>query len=532
VRSKHFPAILSGVILCAGLCSLPHALAAQTRIENNDPSIAYSGTWYANTSSSNFNSTAALTNFKGAQAVLTFKGTGVTWIGILDPGNGIAYVYLDGVMTTVDCYGPSTVYQQQMFAAHNLANGTHTLSIYVPHVRDPNGSGSWVWIDSFLIDNGSGVTGGNFAGAGMVFDNNPALNYTGYWFTNSTADPSAGTVALATDANSAVSINFNGTGITWLAYRDQYSGIANVFLDGQMVATVDTYLSPAQSQTPAWSISGLAMNAHTLTIQVTGTHDSASSDSWVWVDGFNVTGPAGAPPTVNTNGVVNAASFAPAPNNQVAPGQIISIFGNNFLPSGQVSSTSIPLATTLGAANLFVTACGQNIPLFTATPAQINAQIPWQCPASGTTAITVSSGGQTSAAQNITLAAASPAIFTEAASGTGPGAILHADNSLVSTSSPARGGETVAIYGTGLGPTTPAFSTGAAASGSNKTVNTVTASVGGRAATVVFSGLSAGLVGLYQVNAVMPSGLSGTQVVTISVNGATSPASVTLFAAP
>src|SRR5258708_27091389 len=157
--------------------------AQTTRITQNDPSIAYSGTWYTNNSPSNSGGSAALTNAKGALAVLSFKGTGVTWIGVLDPGNGIAYVYLDGQMTTVDCYGPNTVYQQQMFAAHGLTAGPHTLSIGVPHVRDANGSGSWVWIDSFLIDNGTGITGGIAAGAGRVEQSNPPPTYTRLWFT-------------------------------------------------------------------------------------------------------------------------------------------------------------------------------------------------------------------------------------------------------------------------------------------------------------------------------------------------------------
>src|ERR1035438_6444352 len=158
-----FMALFGGALTLA----VPQGQAqATTTIKQNSPSIAYSGTWYTNNSPSNSGGVAALTNYKGGTAVLSFNGTGITWIGVLDPGNGIAYVYLDGQMSTVDCYGPSTVYQQQMFAAHNLAAGAHTLSIIVPHVRDPNGSGSWVWIDSFVIDSGAGITGGVAAGPG------------------------------------------------------------------------------------------------------------------------------------------------------------------------------------------------------------------------------------------------------------------------------------------------------------------------------------------------------------------------------
>src|ERR1035438_626809 len=348
--------VSTGVLLS---CVAASDAQTTTTIKQNDASIAYTGTWYTNNSPSNSGGVATLTNFKGATAVLSFNGTGITWIGVLDPGNGIAYVYLDGQMTTVDCYGATTQYQQQMFAAHNLAAGAHTLSIEVPHVRDPNGSGSWVWIDSFVIDNGTGITGGVAAGPGVVGHANPALTYEGVWFTNSNVDVSMGTVVLSTDSNSSVSLNFNGVGVTWLAYRDQWSGIATVSLDGALRATVDTYASPVQAQSAVYSISGLPLATHTLTIQITGTHDASSADSWVWVDGFQVVGASGAAPAISAGGVVSAAGYSLSP---VTPGQIISIFGSNFLATGQAQSTTLPLATQLGASDLSVTACGANIP--------------------------------------------------------------------------------------------------------------------------------------------------------------------------
>jgi uncharacterized protein (TIGR03437 family) len=500
-----------------------------TRIKQNDPSIAYSGTWYTNNSPSNNGGVAALTNFKGATAVLSFNGTGITWVGVLDPGNGIAYVYLDGQMSTIDCYGPSTQYQQQMFAAHGLTAGAHTFSIEVPHVRDANGSGSWVWIDSFLVENGVGITGGVAAGPGLVGQASPALTYSGVWFTNSTADPSIGTAALSTDSTASVSLNFNGVGVTWLAYRDQWSGIATVSLDGALRATVDTYASPVQAQSAVYSISGLPLATHTLTIQITGTHDASSADSWVWVDGFQVVGASGVAPAISAGGVVSAASYS---SNPITPGQIISVFGSNFLATGQVQSTTVPLATQLGASDVSVTACGKNIPLFVVVPGQINAQVPWECPSTGSVPMTVTANGQTSAPQAVTLAAASPGVFTQGASSTGNGAILHANNSLVTPANPAQAGETVVVYCAGLGPTAPSFATGSAAVGANQTVNPVTASIGGQAASVVYSGMTTNFVGLYQVNVVVPPGLSGSQSIVIKVAGLASQAGVTLFVNP
>ncbi|SPF48789.1 exported hypothetical protein [Candidatus Sulfopaludibacter sp. SbA4] len=286
VRNRTF--LAAAIAGCVSLCQAQSGTT--TRIEETDKSIAYSGVWYTNGSSLNSGGSAALTNAPGATAVVSFTGTGITWIGVLDPWSGLATVYLDGTLSTVDTYGPSTLYQQPLFKVSGLANGPHTLSIGVPHVRDANGLGSWVWIDAFDIQNGSGVPGGFTAGAGRTEQDSPAVTYTGTWLPNSSAANSGGSAVLATNAGSSATIGFSGTGITWIAYRDQSSGIAKVYVDGILMSTVDTYLSPAQAQVPTYTIDGLASGAHTLMIEVTGTHDSSSNESWVWVDAFDVVG--------------------------------------------------------------------------------------------------------------------------------------------------------------------------------------------------------------------------------------------------
>lgn len=73
------------------------------------------------------------------------------------------------------------------------------------------------------------------------------------------------------------------------------------------------------------------------------------------------------------------------------------------------------------------------------------------------------------------------------------------------------------IYATGLGATNPSFATGAAANQINTTVLAVSVTIGGNVATVAYSGLTQGCVGLYQVNAIVPYGLTGSQPVVITV---------------
>ena len=283
---SHAWTLLPVIMACSA--SVVFAQSGTTRIEENDPSITYTGTWYPNGESPNSGGNAVLTNQKGARAAITFNGTGITWIGVADPYSGLAQVYLDGTLSTIDTYAQNTKYQQALFAAHGLALGPHTLSIEVLHVRDGDTSGSWVWIDGFDIENGSGIPGGITASSGRIEQNDPAVSYTGTWFLNTNPMQSGGTAALATDRGSRATITFTGTGIRWIAYRDAWSGTANVYVDGVMKATVDTYVMVDQPQSTGFDIGGLNSGQHTLAIEVTGTHNPQSGGSWIWVDAFDI----------------------------------------------------------------------------------------------------------------------------------------------------------------------------------------------------------------------------------------------------
>lgn len=261
---------------------------AQTRIEQNDPAITYSGNWYTNDGAANTGGHAMLTNTKGARASITFNGTGIAWIGVADAYAGLATVYLDGTMQVINTYSPISQYQKVLLSATGLAPGAHTLSIEVTHERGPGTDGSWVWIDAFDIQ-GTPVAGGVTAGTGRVEQNNAAMTFTGRWFANNSAALSGGSAALATDAGSRASLSFTGSSVSWITYQDQWSGVARVYVDGELKTTIDNFASPARVGVAAYSIGGLAPGTHTITIEATGSRNSSSQGSWVWVDAFDVT---------------------------------------------------------------------------------------------------------------------------------------------------------------------------------------------------------------------------------------------------
>ena len=115
-----------------------------------------------------------------------------------------------------------------------------------------------------------------------------AAKYSGTWYSNNGGFNSGGSAALAMDAGSQVTFTFTGTKVSWIAYRDEWSGIAQVSIDGVAQGLVDTYLSPSKAQAVAYTSPVLSSGTHTLTITATGNHSATSGGSWVWVDAFDV----------------------------------------------------------------------------------------------------------------------------------------------------------------------------------------------------------------------------------------------------
>src|SRR5262249_23643400 len=122
-----------------------------------------------------------------------------------------------------------------------------------------------------------------------IEETDPSIVYTGSWYKDSNGVFSGGSATGGIDAGDRSTLTFSGTGVNLIGYEDQWSGIANIFLDGKQVGQVDTYSSGQKAQTSLYSVSGLAAGTHTLAVEVTGTKNANSSGSWVWVDAFVLT---------------------------------------------------------------------------------------------------------------------------------------------------------------------------------------------------------------------------------------------------
>jgi uncharacterized protein (TIGR03437 family) len=216
-----------------------------------------------------------------------------------------------------------------------------------------------------------------------------------------------------------------------------------------------------------------------------------------------------AQPTITNGGILNAASYArpQLPNGAIARGSIFLVFGSGMGPAALQQVSSLPLPTTLGGTSIRVAAGGTNydaLMIYTSA-GQLAAIMPSAVPA-GSASVTVTFNGATSPPRTINVQNASFGAFTLNQGGNGPAVIqnfVSASEVPVNTArNSARPGQTVILYGTGLGPVTGNEAAGALP-GDLASAN-VTVSVGGRPATVTYKGRSSS-PGLDQINFVVPN---------------------------
>src|SRR4029077_15617656 len=110
-------------------------------------------------------------------------------------------------------------------------------------------------------------------------ETDPAISYSAGWLGNNRDHPySQGTAAVSTPPGDQATFTFTGTSVKWIGYRGPGAGIARVILDGAVVAdSLDLYIPTEGPQETVFPLSNLVATSHTLTIQVTGSKNLAST---------------------------------------------------------------------------------------------------------------------------------------------------------------------------------------------------------------------------------------------------------------
>lgn len=231
-----------------------------------------------------------------------------------------------------------------------------------------------------------------------------------------------------------------------------------------------------------------------------------------------------AAPASRVASVTDAASFGAA----ITPGEWVSIFGTGFSTTTQTWSSANfvngQLPTSL--AGVSATIDGQPAYIAYVGPNQINALMPADA-AIGPVNVQVTTQQGPSYPGTVMLQKLAPELFTWTTNGMTYAAAEHANGALIGPDSPlqpAAVGEVIELYGTGLGPTSPAIPVSQAAFSPATLAAPVSVTIGGVAAQVQWAGLIA--PGLYQVNVQVPTVSAGDQALTVSIAGFQSAAGV------
>jgi uncharacterized protein (TIGR03437 family) len=219
-------------------------------------------------------------------------------------------------------------------------------------------------------------------------------------------------------------------------------------------------------------------------------------------------------PYIAPAGIMSAAGATP--DGTMAPGSVISIYGNSLASTLQTGSTN-PLPQTLG--NITVTIGNYILPLLFVSPTQINAQLPSEL-VDGNYNLLVHQTGQPDVTGSLTVSRDAPGMFTQSNTLNQPLVLaLHADGTLVTFSSPAIHGEQISIYGTGFGPYVTTVIDGffVPATPPTNLTDPVILSVGAISKTPDFAGAAPGFVGMTLVQMTITDDLPTATTVNLSV---------------
>jgi uncharacterized protein (TIGR03437 family) len=255
---------------------------------------------------------------------------------------------------------------------------------------------------------------------------------------------------------------------------------------GDHVSTATYVLTPVLCTTATPAVNGIISGG------AYGALPAFASGSWIEIYGSNFASDAWSWTGLDFNGVNAPTTLA---------GVSVSIDGKPayvwFLSSAQVNVLA-PADATTGPVKVTLTNCGNTSPVFTAQKAPL-------APGLLAPSNFMVNGKQYLAAQ-----------FSD-------GTFVANVNAFAGvTSRPAKPGDQLIVYGIGFGDVMAGSSlipVGTVAESQNSLVNPVTIAFGSAPATLGYSGLSPGSVGLYQFNVTVPNVANGDVPINVAQNG-------------
>jgi adhesin/invasin len=493
--------------------------------------------------------------------VVDSRGNGIQGLNVSWSANPNASVALSAETTTTDTNGQvSASASFSGVAAGNvnitvaLANNSAISATFVETAIVPVKS-----LQKISGDGQSAVAGTNFASPLVVQvngNNNPIANYPVQFsvsgpavlFANSAVTNSSGQAQIFVAAGSSTGavtvtasvvggfsqtftltvlpIGPTPTGITIVSGNPQ-SAVTNANFPAPLIVQVMSGTAVVPNYTVQFSASGpvslsansgLTNSAGQASVTVTAGSVASSASVTAYIPGYSVTfsltvTPPG--PTLTAAGFANAAS---GQSGFISPCGIATITAAGLDPTGAAGLFPAPVFGPLPTSMNGISVEFNNTfaPIYSATlvngQPQLMVQVPCEVTPAANVPVTVNVGAGF-ASIKVPVLAAAPGIFQVPYSDSTLRAVsLRSDGSFVSLSNPARRGETVRVYVTGLGPTVPYVGTGQVdnpgadliGADAQATGTVIVGISGSGGVTVTGARIGANMIGVFEVAFIVP----------------------------
>jgi autotransporter-associated beta strand protein len=240
---------------------------ARSLINNNDPSVTYTGTWTygSGRATTEYGQDAHETSTNGNSLEFTFHGTDIGLIGTCASNRGTADVFIDNVFQeSINLYSATTIYRRTVFSKSGLNRGAHTLKVVKT-------GGTLLTIDAFKVTE-------------LIDSDDPSLTYSGTWSSKPSANAIGGEIRETSTNGDTMILNFEGNGIDVIGSKGVGGGNVRYKLNSSFELSVPQSSNFTQAQALVYT----SINSQTLSHGLHTLTGWKRRGAWADVDAFRI----------------------------------------------------------------------------------------------------------------------------------------------------------------------------------------------------------------------------------------------------
>lgn len=268
-----------------------------------------------------------------------------------------------------------------------------------------------------------------------------------------------------------------------------------------------------------------ATNAGPVTLYAAGNAangNGSPTGDLIYSSSVQLTPAIPAAPSVSAGGIVSSATSVSGP---VAPNSWVTVYGSSLgattrsWTDGDFINNGIPFS--LDGVSVILTGAPRLAYVGYVSPTQVNFLLPSD-QGNGTVQVQVRNPAGITTLMPLTVQATAPQLFTA----DGKYVVgVHANGNAVTKTNPAVPGETITVYATGLGATSPPLTPGQLPTSAVSVATAPQVTIGPDAATGVVAAVVPGAAGVYQISFQVPSNAANGDLALIVQAGTASSAS-------